>query len=124
MASEIQSELQHNVARYLKGDLQLSEFEDWFLPVVWALNDSEDEPSRQLAGRIGNLIAETSRGDRTLESLHKEMGNAVRPYVDATYASKTIEFSLMPGQISFANRPKARLSLSAGVAAMRWNLAA
>ncbi|SPF43407.1 hypothetical protein SBA4_3030025 [Candidatus Sulfopaludibacter sp. SbA4] len=73
MSSEL--EIQRRLSQYLRGEKQLHEFEDWFVPVMWDLAESEDEPARELAGRISNLIAEFSRGDRTLESMRTELAH-------------------------------------------------
>lgn len=79
MSLEIQVEIQRNLARYLEGCLKLNEFEDWFIPVLWGLRDEDDE-SRRFAGRISNVIAETARGDRTVESLRKELASTIRRF--------------------------------------------
>jgi hypothetical protein len=73
MASEIALEIQQHLSQYLNGDIQLYEFEDWFAPILWGLADSPDEQARELAGRLYNLIAETSRGHRDVESMRWEM---------------------------------------------------
>jgi hypothetical protein len=73
MASELQLELQQHLVEYLDGTLQQHELEDWLLPTLWDLAESDDEGSRELAGRIENLISEHSRGDRSTESLQEEL---------------------------------------------------
>ena len=78
MPSDFQLELQFNLGRYVDGRISLDEFEDWFLPVLWNLGEHGEERDRQLAGSIGNLIAEATRGDRSVDSLHLELANAVR----------------------------------------------
>jgi hypothetical protein len=77
MASELELEIQQHLSQYLK-DAALHEFEDWFVPVLWDLADSQDEGARELAGSISNLIAEYSRGDRTLESLREGLARVAR----------------------------------------------
>ncbi|HUI77542.1 MAG TPA: hypothetical protein VLY24_06485 [Bryobacteraceae bacterium] len=80
MASQIELDIQRHASRYLDGSIQLYELEDFLLPALWDLAESEDEAARELAGSINNLIAETSRGDRTLESLREGL-EAVCPSV-------------------------------------------
>ena len=90
MASQQELEIQRHLARYLNGETQLHEFEGWFVPVLWDLAESDDEAARELAGSVENLIAETSRGDRTLESLHKELA-----HIASAFASQ-VEQSARP----------------------------
>lgn len=74
MASEIALEIQRHLSRYLDGEIQLHEFEDWFVPALWDIDECTEEGARELAGRIHILIAEFSRGDRTADSLREELG--------------------------------------------------
>ena len=75
MASEL--EIQQHLLQFLKGVSQLHEFEDWLVPVLWDLAESEDVAARELAGHIHNLIAEASRGDRTYRSMRESMSSQV-----------------------------------------------
>ncbi len=79
MASKIESEIQQHLTQYLDGAIQLHEFEDWFVPVLWDIDESDDERARELAGRVHVLMAEFSRDDRSEESLRMELANAIRP---------------------------------------------
>ena|SRR5579863_7266673 len=68
------------VKRYIDGQIALHEVEDVSLPLLWDTDES-DIATTQFLGRIHNLIAERSRGDRTEESIRLELANAVRPFV-------------------------------------------
>jgi hypothetical protein len=76
MASEIELGIQQHLLKYLSGEIQLHEFEDWFIPVLWSI-DNKDESAREMAGEIHILISEFSRGDRTPESLREGLANAI-----------------------------------------------
>jgi hypothetical protein len=80
MASELELEIQQHLLRYLDGSEERHEFENWLIPTLWDLAESRDEASRELAGHIHNLIAETSNGDRSEESLQEELTRIVRPF--------------------------------------------
>jgi hypothetical protein len=58
MVRELQSGIQEHVSRYLRGEISLQDFEDWFVPVMWDLAEGEDSEARRFAGSVGNLIAE------------------------------------------------------------------
>jgi hypothetical protein len=77
MVSETQDELQKNLARYLKGDITLHEFEDWFAPVLWNLAESGDDPAREIAGSVHILISEFSDGTLQLETFRERLGTLV-----------------------------------------------
>jgi hypothetical protein len=80
MASEFEREIQQHLSRYLDGTLQRYELEDWLIPKLWDLAESSDEAAREIAGHIHNLIAETSNGDRSPESLDEELKKIARPF--------------------------------------------
>jgi hypothetical protein len=82
MTSEAELEIQQRLSSYLAGKLQRYEFEDWLIPTLWDLAESDDDAARELAGHINNLIAETSCGDRSMESLQEELTRVARPFSD------------------------------------------
>jgi hypothetical protein len=61
----------------LSGQISLADFEDWFVPTLWEIED-EDEQTRELVGRVHIVISEFSRGDRSLEDLHKGLAGTIR----------------------------------------------
>jgi hypothetical protein len=79
MESQLKLEIQRRLSQYLSGETALHDFEGWFVPTLWSLADSNDEAARELAGSIENLIAETSRGDRTPESLQEKLSCLASP---------------------------------------------
>jgi hypothetical protein len=79
MVSELQSEIRENLQKYIDG-ASLSEFEDWFMPLLWDLSDSADCEPKRLAGTIANLIAEYSCGHLNQTDLRKELAAAIRPF--------------------------------------------
>ena len=78
MASQIELEIQRRLLQYLSGEIELDQFEDWFVPVLWDI-DEYDECAREMAGRVHNLISEFSHGDRSLESLREELEHTAMP---------------------------------------------
>jgi hypothetical protein len=77
MPSELELGIQQHVMQYLSGVESLTEFEDWFVPVLWDIDD-EDENTRELVGTMHILISEFSRGDRTLEGLRQGFADRIR----------------------------------------------
>ena len=81
MISDLQSELRDIVAGYVHvSNASLAAVEDRLWPFLAELDDSSDEELRSTAGAIGNFISEYSRGDRSEESVRKELAAAIRPF--------------------------------------------
>ena len=80
MASELELEIQQHLAAYLDKRSERYELEDWLIPTLWDLAESNDGAARELAGRIENLISEHSRGDRSPESLREELTRIALPF--------------------------------------------
>jgi hypothetical protein len=81
MAQGIELAIQQHLLQYLNGEIQLHEFEDWFVPVLWSI-DTESESAREMAGEIHILISEFSRGDRTLGALREGLAAAIQPFAE------------------------------------------
>jgi hypothetical protein len=83
MISGYQSEAHGRVSGYLRGSASLADLESWIWSFLGDLEDSHDEDTRNLAGTIGSIISEYSYGDRTEESMRKELAAAIRPFEDS-----------------------------------------
>jgi hypothetical protein len=81
MAQGIELAIQQHLLQYLNGEIQLHEFEDWFVPILWSI-DTESESAREMAGEIHILISEFSRGDRTLAALREGLAASVHPLAE------------------------------------------
>jgi hypothetical protein len=57
----IQAILEH-VAGFLADSMTREEFEDWFLPVIWNLDQLNDPDAYALAGQITLALAEFDDG--------------------------------------------------------------
>jgi hypothetical protein len=77
MSSELELAIQGRLLRYLASVESLEDFENWFTPVLWDV-DNEDRDTRELAGTVHILISEFSRGDRTLQQLHDGLLETIR----------------------------------------------
>jgi hypothetical protein len=77
MPSELELEIQQHLVQYSAGEASLAEFEDWFAPILWDI-DEEDRDTREWAGTIHILISEFSRGDRTLQEFRDKLAESMR----------------------------------------------
>jgi len=84
MISAYQSEAREKVSGYLRGSASLADLESWIWSFLGDLEESQDDGARNIAGTIGSLISEYSYGDRTEESMRKELATAIlRPFEPA-----------------------------------------
>lgn len=74
-------EIHEHLLQYLNGQIKLHEFEDWFAPILWHIDECRDEHTIEMAGAIHILLAEFSCGDRTATSLREELARIVAPLV-------------------------------------------
>lgn len=68
MKPSLHHELNDRLSRYLAGQIDLSEFHDWFIPASWDI-DAESQQFKRLAHRLQLLLAEFSNGDRDEQDL-------------------------------------------------------
>ena len=73
-------EIRDRLARYLNGDLALHEFEEWFVPVAWSIEQSRNANAIELAGEIELRLAEFSNGHLSEPELRSKMGALVGIY--------------------------------------------
>ena len=84
MASEIVGQIREELRRYLAGGIKLYEFEDFFVPLLWDIDQYGDAVAIALAGSIHNLISEYSQHDRSLDSLREELMRIARPFGESS----------------------------------------
>lgn len=80
MAVQLDIELREKVMQYLSGKLPLADFEDWFAPFLWNIEQHENADLETLANNIARLLAEYSRRDRSLEELNQQLRSLASTY--------------------------------------------
>ena len=70
-------EIRRWLTRYLSGEISLREFEDWFVPVSWDVEKTENNFAIELAHTIELRLAEFSSGHRSEDDLQ----SSLRPLV-------------------------------------------
>jgi len=61
------------LAKYLANEISLSEFEDWFFPETWDIDQVDNTDLLNLAYGIKLRLAEFSNGDRTEVELRSHL---------------------------------------------------
>jgi hypothetical protein len=61
------------LVRFLDGDLTLAEFEDWFTPVAWDVDQTSGQAAQRLAHGIELRLAEFSNGHLTEDELRASL---------------------------------------------------
>lgn len=72
-ASSFEHELHARVTAYVSGRSSLREFQEWFVPVAWALDERENPDQVLVAGAIELLLAEWSNGHWTEDELKEKL---------------------------------------------------
>jgi len=72
--------------QYLGGVESLADFENWFVPILWDIDD-EDELTREQAGNIHILLAELSRGDLTTDEFRSRLADTIRTSYENYYGA-------------------------------------
>jgi hypothetical protein len=80
MTGAIDLEIRDRLARYLNGDISLHDFEDWFVPVSWDIEQIHNSKANELAGEIELRLAEFSNGDWTEAELRSKLEPLVSIY--------------------------------------------
>ena len=69
MASSLEDEIRAELRRYLRIEISLESYEEWFAPRVWQIEASNDPAAEDLAYQIDLRLAEHSSGHRTDDEL-------------------------------------------------------
>jgi hypothetical protein len=80
MTGAIDLEIRDWLARYLNGDLSLHQFEDWFVPVAWNIEQTKNPKANELAGEVELRLAEFSNGHWTEAELRSRLEPLVSIY--------------------------------------------
>lgn len=77
MQNSIIREIRERLGEYIAGQVNLREFEDWFIPRSWNIEKAGSSDAEKLAGEIELRLAELSDGHWTED----EMKDLLRPLV-------------------------------------------
>jgi hypothetical protein len=80
MTGGIDLEIRDRLARYLNDDISLHEFEEWFVPVAWSIEQTQNANAIELAGEVELRLAEFSNGDWTEAELRSKFEPLVSMY--------------------------------------------
>jgi hypothetical protein len=72
------TELQDHLAAYLRGEMTLRQFEEWFVPTTWDARDENDPRVELVRNIIDARIAEFTHGDWDED----ELKDLLRPFVE------------------------------------------
>jgi hypothetical protein len=73
-------ELRQELARYLKGQCNLKDFEDWFVPRSWDFSRNTNPSLQKLVSQLELVIAEFSNGDWSEVELRQQFGILMTTY--------------------------------------------
>jgi hypothetical protein len=73
-------EIRQQLARYLKRECTLNEFQDWFVPHSWNFHQSPNRALQKLVAAIELAIAEFTNGDWTDTELRSHFNSLLTTY--------------------------------------------
>ncbi len=77
MRSSLESQIRQKLGQYLAGLITLREFEEWFSPATWDVENSGEPAAATLTWEIELRLAEYSNGHRTDGELRELLQKAV-----------------------------------------------
>jgi hypothetical protein len=80
MTGAIDLEIRDRLARYLNREISLDEFEEWFVPVAWSIEQARNPRAIELAGELELRLAEFSNGHWTEAELRSKLEPLVSIY--------------------------------------------
>jgi len=96
-------EIREQLARYLKSELTLNEFQDWFVPRSWNFHENTNPSLQKLVASIELAIAEFVNGDWSWQELREQLSMLLTTY-EIDYDPLNVEqrqtFSLKTGSAS------------------------
>lgn len=111
MSESLTKTIEARLARYLRGEDSLAEFEAWLVPETWDIAPQSDRSAHDLATAITLRIAEFTNGDWTEDELREAL-TKVLPPAEITLSGTAKEQSFMKplgqGSFSVVGRPHSR----------------
>jgi hypothetical protein len=83
MLHSLEYNIHEKLAEYLAGEISLREFEDWFFPETWDVDQMDNPTLTNLVYGIKLSLAEFSNGDWTGAELHSILRSFLEKYVIA-----------------------------------------
>lgn len=70
-------EIRNWLDRYLRREITLREFQRWFVPATWNIDETDNDEARQLAAYIDLRFAEFSNQHWTEPDLREQLARAL-----------------------------------------------
>jgi len=85
MPHPTQDQIGENVRQFAEGTLQLDKFLEWFVPISWDIEKSNNAELIGLVHEIDGLLAESSSANWSEADLREVLAEAVGPFVPEEY---------------------------------------
>jgi hypothetical protein len=114
MDTALLTELQDRLLAYVRGQITLRMFEEWFVPVTWDVHDEDDARLVALRNLIDARIAGYTSGDWTEEELRDFLRPIAETRVIPLASGATNEVSTRTASQSSVRRMKLTLDPTPG----------
>ena len=78
MSNSLEIQIQERLRCYVAGNLSLTQFEEWFVPATWDVEQTDDAITAQFTSGLLLLLAEYSNGDW----IESEMNRLLAPFLE------------------------------------------
>ena len=78
MIDVLNVELRDRLVAYLADEISLLEFQEWFVPRLWGVDEHADPTTQELWFEVELRLAEYTSGHRTVEELRESLLPLVR----------------------------------------------
>lgn len=108
-------EIRTHLADYVSKRTSLGEFEEWFIPETWDVENQGNDAARDLTLAVMRLLVKHSNGDLTESGLRRDLGILSRTYWfdQAPKGAGTVKLSSTSEVIRPAQSVQAGTSLAA-----------
>ena len=83
MQSSLDHDIRERLAQYLRGETRLRDFDAWFVPATWEVDQERDPVAYDLTNEIYLRLAEYSNGHWTEAELKDRLRRLVESYAVA-----------------------------------------
>lgn len=104
MHRSLTDEIRDRLTVYLHGEITLDQFRDWFVPILWTVEDSNDTSAERLAYEIEALHSEYAHEHWSIEEFHGLLWNlAERP--ESVFSRSTGHAGTSNNHVNLAQKP-------------------
>ena len=85
--SDLESQLRKALLRYTSGEIELDEFQEWFVGTLWTMEEAS--PACPLANEIEGILSESSTANWSEDDLRATLRRILAEHLETAHHSQT-----------------------------------